>query len=187
MRILRWITIVFALVLATPSIQHDTTGLHMQAGISEAKAQGCLPPLCVPPPPPKPAAKSGNHGGNKFKVTGKSVATMQGVSIGCSAVVEMVDAWSQANGEDPRELTPNEAIDNAAICGLAPAVIVKVANWFAGIKDNACSIAVARRALPENNTPRAREELMWGRDGSDRAWATRQAAFLTEYYNCYRQ
>ncbi len=135
----------------------------------------------IKPPPVKKSAVS-NYGGNKFKVTGESVMQMQGVSIGCAAFVEIADSIAKANGPDPRELTPVGAVDNAAACGLAPAIIIKVFNWIADVKDNDCSLNVARRALKENNTPRARQELLW-RDGS---WELRQAKFLVQYAACYR-
>lgn len=129
-----------------------------------------------------PPQNAENPRGKRWRVKFKSILKAQGLSVACAVGYEMVDAGLKASGEDPRELTSIEAIDNAATCWLAPAVVVKVGNWSAGIKDNACSYDVARRALKENNTPQAQQELLW-RDGS---WERRQGKFLSQYEVCYK-
>jgi hypothetical protein len=103
----------------------------------------------------------------------------QGVSIGCSAVSTIVHAGVVAGAQ--RELTPLEAVDDSARCTFIPAMVVSAISHLSGMKDNACTLKVARDAFTENNSPRAREELLW-RDGS---WERRQQKFLARYYDCY--
>jgi hypothetical protein len=129
------------------------------------------------------ASDSTGHGGNRGKFSAKSFLLGQGISVGCAAVSEIVDGGIIMPAREHRELTPIEANDNAAACGLLPAVIVKLIDMAMGIKDNACSFDVARRALKFNNSAWARQELLW-RDGS---WDRDQAKFLAEYYDCYHQ
>lgn len=105
----------------------------------------------------------------------------QGVSIGCSAATTMVHAGIAARAR--RELTPLEAVNDSARCTLLPAMFISLYAQVTGMKDNACTRAVARRAFRENNSPRAREELFW-RDGS---WERRQQKFLDAYATCYRK
>lgn len=140
----------------------------------------------LPPPPPpsnsSPASDTGSHGGNRWKITAKSLMQGQVISVGCSAVAEIADSIVKSSGPDPRELTPVGAIDNAAACGLWPAMILKGIYTAMGVKDNACSYGVARRALRENNSAQAKQELLW-RDGS---WERRQNKFLSQYHDCYR-
>lgn len=104
----------------------------------------------------------------------------QGAAIFCSAVVNLGDAAIAAHTQR-RELTPLGAVDNSARCTFIPAMAISFGSRLAGIKDSACSYDVARRALKENNSPQARQELLW-RDGS---WERRQAKFVAQYYDCY--
>ncbi len=150
---------------------------------SQASADFDFPP---PPPDPSPPSNSSsgnsNSGGNRWKITGESIVKAQVISVGCAAVVLIADSIIKANGKGPRELTPVGAIDDAAACGLFPAMVLKGINMAMGIKDNACSYDVARRALRENNSAEAKQELLW-RDGS---WERRQAKFQSQYHDCYR-
>jgi hypothetical protein len=168
-------------------MNHMRTALLAGAFVVASVAQA-WPDFEFPPPLPdsSPSSSSSpdssNHGGNRWKVTAKSLIQGQIISVGCAAVVLIADSIVTARGKDPRELTPVGAIDNAAACGLWPAMILKGINMAMGIKDNACSYDVARRALRENNSAQAKQELLW-RDGS---WERRQAKFQGEYHDCYR-
>jgi hypothetical protein len=149
-------------------------------GSEQAEAQ-VLPP---PPPPPAPlASHTSEHGGHKGKFTSESFLQIQAASIICSAIANIGDSIVKARGPSGRELTPVGAIDNAAACGFVPAMLLKTINWSLGIKDNACSLGVARRALRQNNTVQGKQELLW-RDGS---FERRQAKLLDQYMACYRR
>jgi hypothetical protein len=190
---------VCALVLAVTAgfsspnvtVKYDLASAAIQIAVNvgiEANAQvgppPVCPPICLPPPPPSPSTPdTSDHGGHWGKVTVESILQMQAASIGCSAVLNIADSMVRAGVKYRRELTPVEAIDNSAACGSLPAIIIKVLNWANGVKDNKCSLDVARHALLENNSIRAVGELPWP-DGS---FERRQAKFLEQYAACYRR
>ena len=111
---------------------------------------------------------------------------MQGISIACGAVYEIGDGIVKARGPKGRELTPVGAIDNAANCGLMPAMVLKGTNWVTGVKDNECTLKIARDALKKHNDSRFQEEMLFRRAQGLSPMAD-QAEFDELYRTAYTQ
>jgi hypothetical protein len=147
--------------------------------VAVASAQG------LPPPPPGGGGGGGGGGqqggGGGHHHHGSSLIAGQAISIGCWAVVAIVHSQVMPALYD-REPTPIEINTDGMMCGSLPAMLIGLATAAQGIHDNACSYAVARRALKQTNSPEAKQERLWMDDGS---WARRVAKINNEYYDCY--
>lgn len=154
-------------------------------------------------PPSKPAAAKSSNGGGKGGGkggAGKAVATGQLAANACATIKIAGDAlmlerrtvWKKVKGKQkyvlvpaPRELTPLEASDDAAMCGSFAGMFVSLVSRVQGLKDSACNIAVAEEAYQVNNTQLAIEQRAFARDGSSSTWNQIQGSLHEKHVACY--
>lgn len=127
-----------------------------------------------------------NSGSGKKSGAGKSVAIGQLIANACATIVIAGKSLALDAASYPRQLTPIEAYDTATRCGSYVGIIASLSARALGYRDSACNYDVAHRARNAENTPLAREQLLWSRDGSDSAWRSRQTGFMAEHLDCYR-